>query len=217
VTYKIWDALTLTSDSCGQQCAQVVSNFYSLCEGFSDVQSEVPRLWVFGYDMDNMKARGWYSVSLPLFSVSPEQQEGALYQVKDLQSLASNSLWQCRTQIKTAWFDKPGDTKGDMSFVDLEFWQRTEPAFYLAVQQVIQSAAQDDHYLTAQQAGLWLKALRNNVTDLFDEYALSEFGSGRSMVKRIKARQALTGWLYGGKDIKKFISDYNIEKLEEAV
>ncbi len=217
VTYKIWDSLTFTSDSGGQHSAQVVKHFYSLSEGLVDAQSAVPCLWVFGYDMDNMKARGWYSVTLPLFAVSAKQQEGVVCQVKELQTLALNSLWQCRTQIKTAWFDKPGDAKGDMSFIDLAFWQRTEPAFYIAVHQVVQAVGQDDSYLTAQQADTWLKALRNNVMDLFDEFALSELGSERSMAKRIKARQALTGWLYGGKGIKKFISDYKVEKLKEAV
>jgi len=217
VTYKIWDVLSLTSKENGQQCAQTVSHFYSLCEGFSDFHSEVPRLWVFGYDMDNMKARGWYSVSLPLFSVSPEQQEDVLLKVKELQKLAADSLWQCRTQIKTAWFDKPGDAKGDMSFIELAFWQRTESAFYNAVQNLITNSAEYDSYLTAQQAKIWLKALRNTATDLFDEYALSELGSERSMAKRIKARQLLTAWLYGCKDIKRFISEHKLEQQKEVV
>ncbi|WP_250657465.1 type I-E CRISPR-associated protein Cse1/CasA [Alkalimarinus coralli] len=217
ITYKIWDALTLTSNENGQQCAQVVNHYYSLCEGFADIQSQVPRLWVFGYDMDNMKARGWYSVSFPLFSVSTEQQEEILNEVKSLQKLAADSLWQCRTQIKTAWFDKPGDAKGDMSFIDLAFWQRSEAAFYNAVQHLIGNAVQGDPYLVATQANTWLKALRNTATDLFDEYALSELGSERSMAKRIKARQLLTGWLYGGKDIKTFIANHKIEQLKEVV
>ena len=121
VTYKVWDALTLTSDQEGQQCAKVVNHYYSLCDGFADIQSEVPRLWVFGYDMDNMKARGWYSVSMPLFSVSPAQQDDLLRRVKDIQQLAALSLWRCRTQIKAAWFERPGEAKGDFSFIDLAF------------------------------------------------------------------------------------------------
>lgn len=35
------------------------------------------------------------------------------------------------------------------------------------------------------------------------------------MAKRIKARQALTGWLYGGKDVKNFIKEYEIEIYKE--
>jgi hypothetical protein len=36
------------------------------------------------------------------------------------------------------------------------------------------------------------------------------------MAKRIKARQSLTAWLYGGKDIKNFIKEYQIGQLQEA-
>jgi CRISPR system Cascade subunit CasA len=215
ITYKIWDALTLTSEEKGQKCSQSVSHFYSLCDDFSDVQSQVPRLWVFGYDMDNMKARGWYSASLPLFSISPEQQEDILFTVKALHKLAGDALWHCRTQIKSAWFEKPGDVKGDVSFVDLAFWQRSETAFYSAVQEIIENNARGELALSPVQAKIWLNSLRKTATDIFDEYALSELGSGRSMVKRIKARQSLTAWLYGGKDIKAFIKEHDIETQKE--
>lgn len=215
ITYKIWDALTLTGNESGQRCAKVVEHFYSICSQFEIEYAENPRLWVFAYDMDNMKARGWYSSIMPLFSVSVEQQEDLLDKVKILQKIAGDALWQCRTQIKTAWFDKPGDAKGDMSFVDLAFWQRSENVFYQAVQCLINNASQNEPYLKSEEASQWLKSMRSITTDLFDEYALSELGAERSMAKRIKARQALTGWLYGdkNKDIKNFIIENEIDKL----
>ncbi|MFT7314891.1 MAG: CRISPR system Cascade subunit CasA [Paraglaciecola sp.] len=217
ITYKTWDALTFNGKESGQQCASVISHYNTLWEGFADMQSEMPRLWVFAYDMDNMKARCWYSSTMPLFTVSAPQQEDALQQIKTLQKLAADTLWHCRTQIKTAWFDRPGDTKGDLSFIDLAFWQRTESAFYTAVAQLIDNCVQETPYLSAQQADTWLKALRRVTSDLFDEYALSELGTQRSMAKKIKARQSLTGWLYGGKDMKRFIREHKINQQEEFV
>jgi CRISPR system Cascade subunit CasA len=217
ITYKTWDALTFNGKESGQQCAFVVSHFNTICEGFTDMQSEIPRLWVFAYDMDNMKARCWYSSTMPLFTVSAPQQEDALQQIKTLQKLAADTLWHCRTQIKTAWFDRPGDAKGDLSFIDLAFWQRTESAFYTAVAQLIDNCVQETPYLSSQQADTWLKALRRVTSDLFDEYALSELGTQRSMAKKIKARQLLTGWLYGGKDMKRFIREHKINQQEEFV
>jgi CRISPR system Cascade subunit CasA len=216
ITYKVWDALTFSSEAEGQKCAEVVKYYSHICSRFTDIYSEVPRLWVFGYDMDNMKARCWYSAMMPLFSVEPEQQEDALNAVKALQKLASDALWHCRTQIKTAWFESPGDAKGDLSFIDLAFWQRSEPAFYTAVYQLVTNSVNGSPFLTPAQASDWLHSLRRTVTDLFDEYALSELGSERSMAKRIKARQVLTGWLYGGKDIKIFIKEQKIDQLKEA-
>lgn len=215
ITYKIWDALTLTSDDKSQKCSVTVSHFYSLCRDFTDIQSEIPQLWAFAYDMDNMKARGWYSTALPLFSIPPEQQENILLAVKTLHKLAGDALWHCRTQIKSAWFERPSDAKGDVSFVDLAFWQRSEADFYNAVQQSIENISQDQFALNPGQAKNWLGTLRQTATDIFDEYALSELGSDRSMAKRIKARGLLTAWLYGGKDVKAFIKEYCIESKKE--
>ncbi|MDO6581493.1 type I-E CRISPR-associated protein Cse1/CasA [Photobacterium sp. 2_MG-2023] len=216
ITYKIWDSLTLSSAQEGLHCAQVVSHFYELGYDCREMIGDYPRLWAFGYDMDNMKARGWYASVLPLFSLEPEQQADLVQQVKTLQNLASNALWQCRTQVKAAWFDKPGEAKGDTAFIDLAFWQQSELAFYTAVQQMVENAAQDESDLSPLQAKDWLLALRRVCLDLFDDYALSELGNERSMAKRIQARRALAGWLFGGKEIKRFITDHHIEFNKET-
>lgn len=210
ITYKIWDALTLTEDSAGQRIAGVVKHFYSLTNLFEWDDATTPRLWVFGYDMDNMKARGWYSTELPIFALSVDRQSALFAKVKKLQSLASDALWQTRTQIKTAWFERPAEAKGDTSFIDAAFWQRTEKSFFIAVHALVEAAAKGDPYLNPVQADQWLRALRSVCLDLFDEYALSELGSERSMVKRIKARRMLTGWLYGSKNMKNFIAEHQI-------
>ena len=218
ITYKVWDTLVLTgaTEKEGMRSAMPVSNFYSLSRGFSDIQSEVPRLWVFGYDMDNMKPRCWYSVTMPLFSLEPRQQEDILYRVKALQHLANDVLWQSRTQIKSAWFDKPGDVKGDTSFIDQAFWQRTEAEFFNTVHSLIDNMSTNQPFLSPAQAKSWLQTLRQAAENLFDGYAMSELGAERSMAKRIKARQKLTGWLYGSKPIKNFIKENNIDSLKEA-
>lgn len=221
VTYKTWDALTLVGESKkgkeGQIPARVVKAYSALFSAkVSDMMVETPRLWAFGYDMDNMKARCWYSVAMPLFVVEPEVQEDVLIVVKEVQELAQNCLWQCRTQVKSAWFEKPSDVKGDFSFVDLAFWQRTESQFFKTVQSVIDNSLEGGPDLSPLQADDWLKCLRFVVEDIFDEFALSELGTARSTAKRIKARRALSGWLYGGKQIKNFIKENRIDSLKEA-
>ncbi len=216
INYKIWDALTLSSDEQGQRCAAVVNHYYEVHEALPESFGQIPNLWVFGYDMDNMKARGWYSTTLPLFAMRAEQQEQVLEYVRDIQKLAVDALWHCRSQIKSAWFEKPGDVKGDFSFIDVAFWQRTETAFFKTAKSLVDSATQNDTALTPEQAQRWLNSIRNTALDLFDELVLSELGAERSMAKRIKARQRLSGWLYGGKDIKNFIKNNKIDSLKEA-
>ena len=213
ITYKIWDLLTLTSNTDGQRCATAAAYYQTIAEYIKEDHSEKPRLWAFAYDMDNMKARCWYSVTLPLFSVAPEHLNSVFNKVKELQVLANFALWHCRTQVKSAWFEKPSEVKGNMLSVDLAFWPRSEATFFKAVQQIIQSTTTETNSeasLTPQQAKVWLNQLRAVCTDLFDEIALSEEGSDRSMARAMKARHRLTGWLYGGKEIKRFTTHYNI-------
>jgi len=214
ITYKIWDALNFSSDSEGQHCAHVVSHYASLRVYAENYLSHHPHIWVFGYDMDNMKARGWYSAQVPLFNVNPEQQEVLLQCVKELQKLASDADWQLRTQIKSAWFESPGDAKGDFSFIDLAFWQRTEAGFNQAVQQMVSNMSDGSPHLSFEQAGEWFRETQHTVEDLFDEYALSELGSERSMAKRISARRLLKLWLMKSKD--KFMKEHNAAKPEEV-
>ncbi len=221
ITYKNWAALTLTGQSGrgkeGFLPALVVQAYSALfTANIFDSMSEIPRLWVFGYDMDNMKARCWYSETMPLFAVKTEMQEDVLTVVKELQELAENCLWQCRTQVKSAWFDKPGDVKGDFSFIDLAFWQRTESLFFKTMQHVIDNLTESKPELLPEQAKEWLKKLQTVVTDIFDECVLSELGSERAMAKRMKSRRVLISWLYGGKQIKNFIKENRIDSLKEA-
>jgi CRISPR system Cascade subunit CasA len=217
IHYKNWDALSFSSDSAAQHCALVVSHFeavsYHNRRLFKDIR---PRLWVFGYDMDNMKARCWYSTTMPLFQFDPQDQDVLLNEVKRLQKISSDMLWNLRTQVKTAWFERPSDAKGDMSFIDLEFWQRTEAIFFSAIGQLMTAVENEEEKLPAEAARDWLRKLQITVIDLFDEYALSELISERSMEKRITARRALSGWIYGSKDIKRFKADYQIEKTNKA-
>ena len=164
-----------------------------------------------------LEARGWYSKSMPLFNIDIRDQDRILNHVHGVQKLASNMLWHCRTQVKAAWFEKPGDVKGDTSFIDLAYWQKTESVFFQLVTQISDNISnQSESSSLTDSASFWLKQMQNITLSLFDEYALSDLGNNRSMAKRIEARRALTGWLYGGKDIKSFKTKYEIpEKKTE--
>lgn len=217
IHYKIWDALTFSSSPTAQNCAKAISHFETVSFNYRKAFKQVrPRIWAFGYDMDNMKARCWYSSTMPLFQFNPEQQDELLVEVKCLQKLSSDALWHLRSEVKAAWFESPSDAKGDMSFIDLEFWQRTEVIFFEAIANLMEDVAEDRQQLSSNTAKTWLTKLQFIVLDLFDEYALAELGAERSMIKRIAARRSLRGWLYGGKDIKNFKTDHNIETKKEV-
>ncbi|MGO3346254.1 MAG: type I-E CRISPR-associated protein Cse1/CasA [Marinomonas sp.] len=217
IHYKIWDALNFSSTELAQSCAAVMTHFQHIAPNYPGALKHIrPRLWAFAYDMDNMKARCWYSTTMPLFQFDAEDQNILMVEVKRLQKLASDALWHLRSEIKAAWFESPSDAKGDMSFIDLEFWQRTENLFFDAIAKLMEEVEGERQQLSTESAKAWLTKMQFVVLDLFDEYALSELGAERSMIKRIAARRALSGWLFGGKDIKKFKTDHNIGTKKEV-
>lgn len=210
--HKNWTSLFLNHDSYGLKCAQVVDRFYSLRLNSQDgVDPHIPRLWMFGYDINNSaRVDGWYSSTFPIFYLDLNKKNEIVLEVNTLQDLSVKSLKQLRDQIKNAWFDRPKDAKGDTSFIDLAFWQKTESAFFTAVSQLIENIEQEDESLTSEQAKKWLNTLRAVCFDLFDGYAMTELGNVRNMARRIKARQTLSWWLFNSKDIKAFIREHDI-------
>lgn len=210
VHYKQWQALTLSDDADGNIPARVVSAYREgRDEALGGRSGEYQRLWAFGYDMDNMKARGWYSTELPLFNLPARKREVLLKHIKLVSQLAVEALWQCRTQIKSAWFSHPGDVKGDTSFIDLQFWQRTEQAFYQSISTMLADENTADP-LSSEQALKWLLVLKNTALDLFDESVLSAADNHQHMARFIQARRVLSGWFANGKAIKNYKQNYQI-------
>ncbi|MGD1502522.1 type I-E CRISPR-associated protein Cse1/CasA [Vibrio harveyi] len=214
ITYKTWDILTLTDQSkSGHVCARVVDHYNAIARR---QLPENPQVWVFGYDMDNMKPRGWYCTKLPFLTVNDEHRDGLLTEVRRLQELSNGALYQTRSQIKAAWFEKPGDVKGDTSFIDLSFWQWTQGVFYETVSQLATNLNQEKAPLTPEQALYFRRTLQGACELLFDSYALDDdLGEVRSMAKKMEARRYLMGWLFGGKPIKEFNHNYQLEDIKE--
>lgn len=211
IQYKQWHSLSFVDREEGSLPAKVVQDFVREKSAFFDFDwGEAPRLWAFGFDMDNMKARGWYNSEFPLIRLEPELRDVLLSEIKAMQSLAQEVLWHCRTQIKAAWFDKPADAKGDTSHIDLQFWQRTQGDFFHMVKALLSTT---DGRLTPEAASRWLRALSFQTRELFDELALSNLYPDRDMYKKIRARRQLSGWLAGSKRIRQFSNDYRLDTL----
>lgn len=217
INYKRWDIMTLThsDDSIGQSAATVVGHFGTICDEFGE--QEVPQLWTFGYDMDNMKPRGWYSIELPLFNLSGIDQTELLHSIKELQKLAADMLFYTRSQIKAAWFESPANAKGDMTFIDTVYWQQTESCFFTAVAQLIQQVSSASSYnLDPEQAQVFLRALQTTALGLFDEQAFADLGGHRSMKKKVIARKALNKSVYASKTVRDFRQAMQIVSAAES-
>lgn len=164
MTYRHWLGFVIQDGNEKKMTARIIHEFYDRWKSGWQF-----RLWAFGYDMDNMKARCWYESTMPLLSLDNsiraeyEQQVGGM--VRAAVEIASNT----RSALKKAWFRRPGDAKGDTTFVDNSYWQNTESDFYTALSNV-KSALESDNS-TLEVGNQWLIALCNQSLNLFDCYA----------------------------------------------
>ncbi|WP_294030654.1 type I-E CRISPR-associated protein Cse1/CasA [Thiolapillus sp.] len=163
-----------------------------------------PRLWAFGYDMDNMKARCWYETEMPLFNLTQEAREDIAEQAQIMIEAATDVLKTLKSALKSAWFDRPKDAKGDMSFIDANFWSVTETSFYRLLQQLVEKNGDDDAIDALLKS--WARTLKDKAQKLFDQYALSSLNEDGDLKRVVKARDGKGGLnhhLNGSRALKK--------------
>lgn len=167
--YRHWLGwlLGMTNERRRVEQALIVSGFLS--KKVEDKLRVPLRLWVFGFDMDNMKARCWYEATMPVYDLG-ECDAAAQAAVRDTVTswingaeLAASYL---RGAVKDAWFSH--DARGDFSHIDASFWSRTEGEFYALLKRLIHAARSNATAQTKELTEAWLTALRRHVIALFD-------------------------------------------------
>lgn len=200
IGYRQWLGLTWQDDSNGDRAALVVRTYNE--ERAPELSGDtLARLWSFGYDMDNMKARCWYESSMPLLSISPEKRASFLESAAILLDAAKAAAGLLRSFVKNAWFSRPADVKGDMGMVNHGFWHNTESAFYRVVREVANQKTASAHMAPAI-AESWLATVKGEVFRQFDLWALEGDPEDLDMKRIIKARNGLRAKLDSAKPFK---------------
>ncbi|HOX57833.1 MAG TPA: type I-E CRISPR-associated protein Cse1/CasA [Verrucomicrobiota bacterium] len=168
IGYRHWLGLvqSFDGDKAKREPAAVVRRYLQI--GGEDL-----RLWVFGYEMDNMKVRSWCDSSIPLLICPAEICEDFAFRVGALVSSAELTGREICEQLNRALFKAQKDRKGkekkvkrDLSFVSGRFWQETEPGFYWALLKV-RSALQGAGDVTATMES-WHRLLVHTAEHIFD-------------------------------------------------
>lgn len=171
--YQHWPGMTDDNDN--HLSARVVSRYRSL--GLDDAQF---RLIAFGYDMDKMKARCWYETTYPLITLPAAVRIDFSRRVQSLTDTAELVASMIQRAVKGAWFNRPGEAKGDTAFLRQCFFQHTERAFYRAVTTLKTAlSTRTDGEVPAA----WHGTLRKSALDLFD------YWSARGDVTRANPRR----------------------------
>ncbi len=198
--YRHWLALTLASDDNGDAAAKIVRRYSE--QRAPELKSQrIARLWCFGFDMDNMKARCWYDHTLPLFNLVPHQRKKLLQWADELISVASDVSSILRKQVKAAWFRRPEDAKGDMNMVAQDFWQRSEPVFYELLEQLTKVPI-DQELPPSELYAKWEKKLVSLSLQLFDVWVLEAANEDMDMKRIITERDGLGKLIHSCKSMK---------------
>ena len=127
------------------------------------------RLWAFGYDMDNMKARCWYESTVPLYGLAEcDADAQSLVKSEVARWLAGCELaaFYLRNAVKSAWFD--ADARGDFSAISASFWDATESAFHTRLRQLIETLQAGRPYAELPVRESLHGVLRDKAMTLFD-------------------------------------------------
>lgn len=165
---------------------------------------------VFGYDMDNMKARAWVESRMPLLLTDEAQQEAFEDASRTYVHAANEAFVYLRGMVKGALFGDPPEKQGknkwsfpphvsiDTAFFDNlagDFWRRGEPGFFIRLRELLDSLG--DAARREQCAEAWLKDLAALSLELFDQ-AVGGVEDADSRVKAVVyARRQLGGMLHG--------------------
>lgn len=202
IVYRHWLGWVLGSRRPGREIvpAEAVHAFHS-----SRVEPGQLRLWAFGYDMDNMKARCWYEATFPLFDF-PGDQGGSAQTTEMVASIvdaliaaAESTVQFLRFALRDAWMGS-GELRGDLGFVEASFWNGTQREFFEVVEQVIGllrrrgPAAYDD---SASLRRGWLTVVQRSALRLFDELAARGNIEAGNPAKLAAAYRGLRRQLYG--------------------
>ncbi|MCV6612126.1 MAG: type I-E CRISPR-associated protein Cse1/CasA [Amphritea sp.] len=205
--YRHWIGLALGVADNGDTPAKAVAETQKLL-GWD---GPATRLWCFGYDMDNMKARCWYEQTFPVLMCSPARREQILACATELVGLAQSAVKSLRTQVKEAWFNRAKDAKGDVSHIEAEFWAHTETAFFHTLWALAETSDQ-----VPQQMDQWRRQVLRVAMDTFDRWTLESNPEDLNLKRIMKARQALKNFIAGGKQWKTLQQRYPLPEEDAS-
>ncbi len=195
LTYRHWLSFSLGNDGCSP--ALTVRRYYNRVKE----EKEQLRLHVFGYDMDNMKARCWYETTYPLYLIPASIRTDFSPRTEAMTEAAEKIAGILRKSVKEAWFKRPGDAKGDTGFLVQVFYQHTEQEFYRAVAALIRKIPYKTDIEVLQT---WYKVLRRAAMQLFNYWA-EQGDIGQADPRRIAAARKKMLNTVNGKKIRNLL------------
>jgi CRISPR system Cascade subunit CasA len=186
VGWRDWQSLLFDSaDVDGSRPAQAVAHF----RGRRAVGPF--RLIAAGYDMDNMKARGWVQAELPAFA--NEALERTRSFADRATAAADKTAGFVMFFVKSGLFQRPKDAPGDFSHLKHSLWADTQAAFFQIIDEIAEGKAADGPELRER----FRQHLRDVTLSIFDRACPLDGLATGNMRRPIAARHSLVMALEG--------------------
>ena len=208
--YRDWIGLVVRDAGKGETVSRAPAAILTLAEerlrGFGMRQV---RLLASGYDMDNMKARGFVESVMPV-RLPPEALDPQEFEVliRQLVGGAREAVFSLTTAVRIAAYGESRSAPKDgglMSLARDRFWDRTEPLFFAALE-AFDAAPEDEDAIGALLLEVpreWRSQLMTAALAVFDVLVpLDRIEDGeieRVVVARSQLVWSLTGYGKGGK------------------
>jgi CRISPR system Cascade subunit CasA len=191
IGYRHWLGLVIGLTDGSRMPAASISQWR---DGFRGENVDIPRgrLIAAGYDMDNMKARGFVESEMPLPSAGDKRAQASLDDLaRQLVESAELVAGLLRTAVRNALFSAGATVKPDAGLLNAvreRFWEETELRFFA----ILNTAAQQAGEASVGERIGWRDHLRDEALRLFDEAAPLSADAGWSAATRTgKARRML--------------------------
>lgn len=192
IGYRQWHQFLFRDEENGSIPAQVVAELgkKQFWLGELGLQDQLG-VWVYGFDMDNMKARAWYEAKLPFLTIATDKTALFVQEVVQHLDVANQMRLALRHACKQAWLGENGESRGDLGFIDEQFWADTEPAFFEMVGSLRSAIEVGEQLLPKQACEAWIKRLRQSAVGLFDALVLSAQDEDRHLARKLDARRRI--------------------------
>ncbi len=167
------------------------------------------QVWAFGYDMDNMKARGWCEARMPFIEIEDGMLNILRPKVKQMVKTSETIAYLLREAVKKACYGEasikvdgskvkvdwriPSNVKsdtGDLEAIQIEFWLRTETVFYDCLK-VLPDTFGGDGESQRKLLTKWHSSLRDSAESLFKERTETLAGDGTTVRRLVLAFEEL--------------------------
>ncbi|GAN64033.1 hypothetical protein AA0313_0676 [Acetobacter indonesiensis NRIC 0313] len=195
IGYRHWAGIVVESADGNKLPASCVVTWRN--ERARDVRlSQAPRLLAAGYDMDNMKARGFIESEMPLFDAQDiERQKNIDILARDCVGAATQIADLLRSSVREALFGKATVSVDVTLLANLRerFWEQTESDFFAILHEAVTTS--DDVALKTK----WFRILAHAALREFDLTVTLEPETTMQDAKRFSAARKRLSIAVAGK------------------